>query len=363
MAWSLRIARIAGTEVRIHFTFFLLLAFFGYSWYQKGGTPAAIFGILFTLALFGCVLLHEFGHAFAAKIYGIRTPDITLLPIGGVARLERMPKKPTQELVVALAGPAVNLVIAGILAVAQGRIPDIKLDPVFGPSVSMVTLLMYVNVWMLLFNLIPAFPMDGGRVLRALLAIRMNHAKATSIAAAVGKVIAILFAFYGFLAPSYLLILIAFFIYFVASEEADHAQFQDASHGLTASSAMMTEFRTLGRNDSLASAVDVLLAGSQEDFPVVDDGGDVVGLLTRGNMIEGLKKFGEERVIGDVMVQDVPRLHADLDLEEAFAQMQEAGVPAAPVFAPLGKLSGVLTKENVAEVVMVHKALRDRPGK
>src|SRR5882762_2885333 len=176
MNWSIKIARIVGIEIRIHVTFLLFLAWIGLSYYWNGGAPAAVAGVLFILALFGCVLLHEFGHALAARGFGIRTPDITLLPIGGVARLQRMPDKPWQELVVAIAGPLVNVFIAGMLIFVLGRHVEFEhLEQLSQPGVEMLAKLASVNISLVLFNLIPAFPMDGGRALRSLLAMTMNH--------------------------------------------------------------------------------------------------------------------------------------------------------------------------------------------
>ena len=188
MRWSFRIAHIAGIEVRMHATFLLMLAYFGMKYGEQGGLPAALSGVLFVCLVFGCVLLHEFGHALAARRYGIRTPDITLLPIGGVARLERMPDKPMQELVVAIAGPLVNVVIAGILWLylgLRGGIPDVESIRFIGPSLPLK--LLVVNITLIVFNLIPAFPMDGGRILRAFLAMRISYGKATHIAATIGQ--------------------------------------------------------------------------------------------------------------------------------------------------------------------------------
>ncbi len=185
MRWSFKLARIAGIDVCVHVTFLLLLAFIGFSALASGGAAAAIEGVIYVCLVFLCVLLHEFGHALAARRYGIRTPDITLLPIGGVARLERMPEKPSQELVVAIAGPLVNVVIALLLfPFARG-----SLDPVIiqNVGVGLVTKLFITNVILVVFNMIPAFPMDGGRVLRAFLAMRMDYAKATNIAATIGQ--------------------------------------------------------------------------------------------------------------------------------------------------------------------------------
>ena len=228
MRWSLKIASISGIEVRIHLTFLLFLAWIWLSRYRAGGTPGAIQGVLFILALFGCVLLHEFGHAFAARGFGITTPDITLLPIGGVARLSRIPDKPWEELLVAIAGPLVNVVIAATLifvlhaSVALDQITDLE-----SPRAEFLGTLAYVNVMLVLFNLIPAFPMDGGRILRALLAMTMPYVRATQIAAWIGQALAIVFGILGFFVNP-LLVFIAFFIFAGAQQEAAMARFRDA---------------------------------------------------------------------------------------------------------------------------------------
>ena len=226
--WSLKIASISGIEVRIHLTFLLFLAWIWLTYYRVGGTSGAVQGVLFILALFGCVLLHEFGHAFAARGFGITTPDITLLPIGGVARLSRIPDKPWEELLVAVAGPLVNVVIAATLifvlhtGAALDQIADLE-----NPRVEFLRTLASVNVALVLFNLIPAFPMDGGRILRALLAMAMPYAKATQIAAWIGQGLAIVFGIVGFFVNP-LLIFIAFFIFAGAQQEAAMARYRDA---------------------------------------------------------------------------------------------------------------------------------------
>lgn len=226
MRWSYRIARVAGIDVKIHITFLLLLAWFGAVYWRGGGAAGAIQGVGFTLLLFLCVLLHEFGHAFAARAYGIRTPDITLLPIGGVARLERMPDKPVQELIVAVAGPAVNVVIAFLLVfVLAAKISVENIADLDLAGGNVLTNLLAVNVMLVAFNAIPAFPMDGGRVLRALLAMKMNHLLATTIAARVGQVLAVGFALASFTDyGSPMLLLIALFVFSGAQQELAYAR-------------------------------------------------------------------------------------------------------------------------------------------
>ena len=229
MRWSLKVLRVAGIDVRMHFTFLLFLAWIGYAHYREGGAPAAVQGVLFISLLFGCVLLHEFGHAIAARAFGIHTPDITLLPIGGVARLERMPDKPWQELVVAAAGPAVNVVIALVLLLGlgiSGSLFDLE-QMLHHPQVSVAVKLASFNIVMMLFNLLPAFPMDGGRVLRALLAMVTNYVRATQVATRIGQVMALGLGAWGLFSNNPLLIFIAFFVYLGAAQEAALVQMRE----------------------------------------------------------------------------------------------------------------------------------------
>src|SRR6266487_6398780 len=325
MGWSLPIFRVAGIQLRIHITFLLLIAWLAFGYYAQGGSAAAASRVIFVLLLFLCVVLHEFGHAFAAKAFGINTPDITLLPIGGVARLERMPEEPVQELIIAVAGPVVNVVIAIGLFVAGGS--QALLNPSTVDGGGLVAQLLTINIILVLFNLLPAFPMDGGRVLRALLATRMSYARATQVAATIGQG----FAFIIGLLWNPFLLFIALFVYIGASQEAALAQMKDVSRRFPVSSAMVREFRTLSEDATLQEAVDALLATSQHDFPVVDDSGNVAGLLTRQDLIGALRKNDPALRVGDVMRRDIPTVTTGTRFEEAFRIMQECNCPAVPV--------------------------------
>lgn len=359
MSWSFRIARIAGTEVRIHLTFFLLLAWIGFAYYLQGGTPAALEGIAFILLLFLCVLLHEFGHALAARRYGIPTPDITLLPIGGVARLQRMPDKPSQELVVALAGPAVNVVIAIVLALILGRTTGLaELSQIENPSVSLLAKLLSVNIALVVFNLLPAFPMDGGRVLRALLALRLDYVRATQIAATVGQGFAFLLGFWG-LFTNPLLIFIAFFVYLGASQEAKLVQMRELAQGLPVSAAMVRDVKTLPVDAKLTDAVDVLLSTSQQEFPLLDEHGKVYGILTRDTLIRALREGTLDTPARQVVQPSSARVNARMPLEQVFAKMQENNLSSLPVVDEGENFLGLITLENIGEMMMVRSALRE----
>lgn len=364
MRWAIRLGRIAGTDVRIHLTFFILLAWLGFAGYRTGGMRDAIDVMLLISLVFLCVLLHEFGHALAARRCGIRTPDITLFPFGGVARIERMPKEPRQEIFIALAGPAVNVVIAAGLFAAlylTGRLTP-QMDLGFaGPLAVQV---MVVNIWLLLFNLIPAFPMDGGRVLRAVLSMRLGHARATQIASKVGQGLAILLGFAGAFGisaigfpPSPMLILVAFFVFMAATTEAGAAQFQSITSRLSVSEAMVTDFKTLPRNASLGEAAEVLLHTSQHEFPVVDPDGTMRGLFTRKDLLAALGTVGTSGSVLEVMRKDFPVVHPGTPFDKAFQLMQQNETTVLPVMDEDGRLAGLLTMENIGELLMVRNAI------
>ncbi len=364
MRWAIRLGRIAGTDVRIHLTFFLLLAWLAAEGYQEGGPGEALSLVLLVCLIFFCVLLHEFGHALAARRYGIRTPDITLLPIGGVARVERMPENPRQEIVIALAGPAVNVVIAVLLWIGLALTGHMiwpgspALDDSFADTV------LRVNVMLLLFNLIPAFPMDGGRVLRALLTLKIGHTRATQIAAQIGQALAIVLGFvgaFGFtplgIPPSPMLILVAVFVFMAAANEAGTAQLQSVTRGLSVAEAMVTEFKSLPRNASLAEAADVLLHTSQHEFPVVDPDGTLRGIFTRSELVTALRESGPETSVLSVMRENFPIVHPRTPFESAFQMMQQSSSPVLPVTDEDGKLVGLFTMENIGELLMVRSAI------
>lgn len=361
MLWSVNIGTIAGTAVRIHLTFVLFLGWiFIASWYS-GGPQAAWSGLAFMLLLFACVLAHEFGHILTARAFGVATPDVTLLPIGGVARLERIPEKPSEELLIALAGPAVNVVIAfGLVVFAGADLHARNLAAMENAQFSMIDRLAAVNLFLAIFNMIPAFPMDGGRVLRALLATRLGHVRATEIAASIGQVAAFGLGFLG-LFGNPLLIFIAIFVYLAASSEAQLAAMRAMSRDVPVSAAMMTQFARLAPDAQIEEAVDTLLRTSQSEFPVTDAAGRIVGVLSRADMIRAVKQLGPEAKVADAMTADVPTISHRACLEEAIRLLQEKQAPAVGIVDAGGKLVGLITSETIGEMLMVRDALA--PGK
>jgi Zn-dependent protease/predicted transcriptional regulator len=360
MKRSLRIGSVSGIGIFLHWTFLLLIVAIGAFYYvQSESLVEAGAGVGLILAVFGCVVLHELGHALTARRFGVGTRSITLYPIGGLARLQRIPSEPMKEFWIAIGGPAVNLVIAvilGALLLALGG----SFDPTVlrTPGTHSIASLMWINLALTGFNLLPAFPMDGGRVLRALLAMRQDYAQATQTAANVGQAMAILFGLFGLLSFNPILLFIALFVYVGAQQESQQAMYRAFTEGTPVRQAMVTRFATLAVDDTLDDAVDALLAGTDHDFPVVDDG-HIVGLLRRKQLIQALSTHDRDTPVREVADREFFMTEPGAPLDEVFQRMNEASCTTVPVEED-GKLIGLLTLENVGELIMVSSALKNR---
>lgn len=362
MRWSFPVGTIKGTTLRVHFTFLLLLVWVAIGAYQQSGGTEAARSVTFVVLLFGCVVLHEFGHALMARRYGVRTPDITLLPIGGVARLERIPEKPGQELMIALAGPMVNVVIAAVLLGVMGGTFSPGALELEAKHPGLPLRLLQANIFLVVFNALPAFPMDGGRMLRALLTYRMGHARATQVAATIGEMFAFLLGMLGLVSGNPLLMFIGVFVYLGAAAEAHAEKFRDASRGLLAGDAAVTQFERLSLLSRVEDAVQHLIHGTQHDFPVVDGGDRLRGVLTRDAMIRALRDRGPDTPVMEVMTRDIPLIHHRASLADALESLQAGGLPAVGVVDGAGRLVGLITPENVGELMMVQAARGARAG-
>lgn len=352
--WALRVGRFWAIDVYVHATFALLLAWFGTMEWQRTGTVEGVArGLALVLAVFGCVVLHEYGHALMARRFGVKTRDITLYPIGGIARLERFPERPGQEFLIAIAGPAVNLLIAGglyaVLVLGPGS-PTAALDFEHG---SFVAQLFVVNLYVGAFNMVPAFPMDGGRVLRAILALSMGYLRATRVAASIGKLGAVLLGILGLLTNPVLL-LIALFVWFAAGQEATAVQMKAYVTGVPVHALMVREFSSLPAGATLGNALERLLATNQQDFPVAD-GNEVVGVVRRKVLLEALERHGESAPISVAMEEPESPVEAYDSATDALARLQ-TGTPLIPV-VQRERLVGLLTAENLAEYLAAAQAL------
>ncbi len=369
MGGSLRLFQVQGIVIRMHITFPLILIWgaLQFGWLSGGGLAGAVFGVVVTLLLFAIVVLHELGHSMAALRYGVPVKQIVLLPIGGVAQLSRIPEEPVQEFVIAIAGPLVNfalallMLVAGLLvgidlelrglAAMLGNIRDLSLSSIFN----------YVfisNLFLGVFNLLPAFPMDGGRVLRALLATRLEYARATSIAVTIGQSLAWLLGLWGFLGGGFFLILIAIFIYLGAGQEGQSVQVRQVLRDLTVEQAYSRQAQTMAPQDSLRQAIDLTLSTFQSDFPICD-GERLVGLLTYQRMVEALDRHGPETPVSQVMLTDIAPVEPQMGLYEVQQRLSESKLAALPV-ADRGRFLGLITNRDINEVfrlVSIHRDL------
>lgn len=356
MKYSLSLGRVAGIQIFVHWTFLILIGWIVYLNLKQGmGTVDIFWSVLFILTLFACVTFHELGHALAAKRYNIKTRNITLLPIGGLAQLESIPEKPKEELVVALAGPFVNIIIATLLY------PFVKLNPGLIEEMDLTRLshhnflfsLMIVNIWLAVFNMIPAFPMDGGRVFRALLSFKFERHVATRIAASVGQLLAVGFVFIGFFYNPFL-IFIGIFIFLGAQAEAQYAEAKSLLQGFTVADALMRDVPLLRPDVTIEQSSDKLLESQNRNFIIADENG-VVGTLSRDEIIRALREGKAQHSVTEAMSRDFLSLDLHMPLEEAWTKMQTQRKSAAPVFSD-SRLVGFMDTENIAEFLMISEA-------
>jgi Zn-dependent protease/CBS domain-containing protein len=358
---SFKIGRAFGIDVKVHWTFLLLLAFFGFTAYQESGSfLSALVTVGIIVALFFCVLLHEYGHSIVAQRLGIEIGNITLLPIGGLARLKALPEKPWDEVKIAVAGPLVNVVLApiflGVALLLGGDLmrPANILEGVQSAG-QVFAYLGLINVALVVFNLIPAFPMDGGRVLRGLLATRLGPVRATDISSAVGQFFAAAFFLIGLLNGNFLLALIGVFIFFGASGEAQMVRQRELMRGLAVSDVMGTRPRleTVTPYHTFGQVLDTVIHGYQEDFPVVDEDGGLVGMITRNEIMAAAHSPERYSSVRDVMKTEFPTISPDADLfTDGHRILQESGLRALPV-VKAGDLVGMLTIDDVGQAALL----------
>ncbi len=366
MSWSIKLFRIKGIDIKLHMTFVLILAWAAYRWgvSQGKGLEGALFGVVVMSLLFLGVTLHELGHSFQALRFGVPVKDITLWPFGGLAQMERIPEEPGLELRIAIAGPLVNLAIGlglallGALLNTQGWLGVDRLYQAMG-DVGWQGLLAYLvmaNLALALFNLIPAFPMDGGRVLRALLAMRMDYGRATRWAVKIGQTLAWGLGLWGFMSGGFTLIFIAIFVYMAAGQEGKAAEAKSVLGDLRVRQAMTRQVRTLAPTDSLDRAVDLTLQTMQADFPVVE-GDQLVGFLTEQALLKGLQQDGPDQAVGQRMPTDFLTTSTDALLFDVQQQMASSRVRAVPVTED-GNVVGILTDADINEA---HRLLSASP--
>lgn len=370
MSASLRIFRVFGIDVRVHITFVFIVAYFAFVWgvlQKPGGLGAALYGVLLVILLFALVVVHELTHARVAQRYGIGVKSIVLLPIGGMAQMDEIPRDPRKEFTISVVGPLSNLVLGlvmlgvSFLFIDYGSITSAASFNELLLSISprgLFFYLMLVNFTLAVFNLLPAFPMDGGRVFRALLAMRMDRVRATRIAVAVGQVLAVVLGVWGIFGGGIFMILIAAFIFFGAAAEGTGETAQSVMGGLRVRQALNKGVDVVRMGQTLGEPAARLFHTYQEDFPVVDDDGSVVGMLTRDRLISLLGQHGAAYPVADSMRTDYPIATLDEPLNDVFARMRAAGIKAIPVMdgGRQGRLLGMVSMEDISEVYSLMQA-------
>jgi len=356
MGWSLKIGRIFGIEFRIHFTFFLLLFFIFISGLAKEGLAKAALATLFICTIFACVLIHEIGHSLIGGRFGKQAKSITLLPIGGVAAMEEIPEKPGQEIAMSIIGPLINVAIAGLIYLALGHWSGVRTPDLYPESAkSFFGSLIGVNIILAVFNLIPAFPMDGGRVLRGILALKMDYVQATSAAVFIGHGIAAFFIFFGIFFNWWLAI-IGLFLYVGASGEKQHVMLRSVLHQVPVSEAMTTEFQSLRPDEPLSRALEHFHHGCQDDFPVIGDSG-IEGILTRDRILASLHDKGAKVRVREVMDTSFASVDPRLPLDEVYKRLMSDKKTAVAV-VDKGQVKGMVCLDGISRYFMVRSALK-----
>lgn len=372
MSWSVWIFRVRGIDVKVHLTFLLILVWAAFVWSSDSGAGlrGALYGVVAMLLLFGCVTLHELAHSLQAVAYGIRVREILLLPIGGVSQIEDMPEKPGQELRIALAGPLVSFglalafyLLSGLLQTQKAANPALLFTTTDVSWLSLPAYLSVANLLLGLFNLVPAFPMDGGRILRALLAMRLDYRQATRVASAIGQGLALVFGLIGIAVGNLLLVLVAIFVWIGAGEEGGMVAVRGVLRQVTVARAMTREPRVLYPHSLLDDAVTLTLTTLQSDFPVIDDrSGAVVGLLTREDLVKGLQEHGRDGVVAKAMHTKVLTITPDVPLIEAQRRLATAKLTSVPVVDGGNVLVGLLTATDIGEALVLLSATGTPPA-
>ncbi|MCL4474163.1 MAG: site-2 protease family protein [Actinobacteria bacterium] len=369
MKWSFKIGRVFDIELRVHITFFLIIVYAAYIWgvgYHQGWA-GAVYGAVLISALFLCVVIHELCHSRMAQYYGGEVASITLLPIGGVSLLKNMPDDPKKEFWVTIVGPVSNVIIGILLIPFLYLVPN-QVDGAYGAFTNadvltgislqgFVSYMLLINFLLAVFNLLPAFPLDGGRVLRSLLAQRMSYVSATRAAVTTGQVFAFIFGIAGLLQGAWLWVIIAVFIYMGAEQEGAAAEMKTVLSRLTVGQAVEEDTKTVAPDQTLSDVVAIVLHAYQEDFPVVD-GGRIVGVLTRAKLLGGLHQLGAHTTVEQVMEKEFPVVDAEARFSEVYEKMNSSGIKAIPVVKNK-RLLGMVTLEHLSEVFMLLSSTDD----
>lgn len=350
MKGSIQIAKILEIPVKVHWSFLLLLGWVIFEGRRSGMDWEGVgwFGFLI-FTLFGCVLLHEFGHALSARRYGVKTKDIILSPFGGVARLNGLPEKPIHEFVVAIAGPMVNIAIACVLGGVGWMSSTLHIDLqetriIFGEPENFVSLLLALNVFLAVFNLVPAFPMDGGRIFRSLLSIKLGRLKATRIASWFGQVIAVVFFTLAYYSDTILtnhsdtsllagtFVLMGVFVFSMATQEYQMVKYEDTLKNSFVSNIMRPQYTAFQKSHNITLAVDEIKRGLEKDFIVINETGTVIGTLQENDILKAAKKKDNFGTVANYMLTTSERVSPNETLDSFYKKLQSTKAYILPVF-------------------------------
>ena len=345
MRGSIRLFKIFDISINIHITFFLLLLLV---------IPYGVRWVFLVIGVFFFVTVHELCHSLTAKYFGITVREITLLPIGGISSMTKMPEKPIQEFLISIAGPLSNIVIIAVFFFPLKYLlgPDTLFHPLSTQTWPLaIAYLYWINLMLAGFNLLPAFPMDGGRVLRSLLAARIGYQKATKIAVNFGHIFALIFAYIGIIKFNIILIIIAIFIYTAASGEEVQVDVKETLKKFRVRDILPRDFATLDSSTTLAKVLEIIFHSHQEDFPVME-GKALVGFVTRQDIMENMHRFGMAKPVGEVMRKTFPKVKDTDSLIKVQAVMHEKGMRALPVMKD-NEVAGVITIEDMGKVYAI----------
>ena len=345
MKGSIRLFKIFGISINIHITFLLLLFLV-----VTGGVK----WVVLVLGVFSLVTIHELCHSLVAKRFGITVKEITLLPIGGIAAMSKMPEKPIQEFLISIAGPLSNIVIIIVLFFPIKYLvgPEVMFHPLSTQTWPLtITYLYWINLMLAGFNMIPAFPMDGGRVLRSMLAWRIGYQRATRIAVSIGRILALAFVYFGILRLNIFLVIIAVFIYTSASAEGAQVDIKETLKKFRVRDILPRDFIVLNKEATLAKVLEHIFHSHQEDYPIVD-GKELVGFITRQDIMQGIHSYGTDKAVGEMMRTAFPKAKDSDPLIKIQGIMHERGMRALPVMKD-GYVVGVVTIEDISRVYAI----------
>lgn len=362
---SIKLLTIKGISVYLHFTFLIFIAWILIMYVSSGmGWEQLLWLVMFLFLVFASIILHEYGHALVAGQFGIGAKKITLYPIGGIASIEKLPENPKQELLISAAGPAVSFCLAGLLLLFAPQKLSAQSFTDYNGIINKENFLFslgWLNAALAFFNLIPAFPMDGGRILRALLAFKYNYIKATAVAAAVGRVIAVVFILIGLISMNFMLSIIGLFVIAFAKAEEFYLQLKLLTKDIRLGETLMYDYNSLDTNLTVNQAANILQNNHSKYFIVLENGVPV-GTINRVEVIKAVAEQQYEKQVAELMKKNIVHLDGSMMVDSVLENIAGNEERIYPVFDK-DKFIGVTSFQHILEYLLIHKALTKEYGK